>query len=1052
MKTLRNALALFAILIAGVCILLGAAWLWRAPLLNEVARPRIEAFLTQRLDGRVQIGSLHLEKSQARIENLVVSRSPDFHFEVPGIQLRYSPKQLLVNRTLAAVEIENPRLAIQAGTGQTSSGIVIPGTKGFHVEQLHIVQGDLHFNLGTLNLRMQQVNLQAQSRSRGDPLDFDLSARIGEQRSVALTAQGSLSPPPEAVLALESLNWDQHDLLSRPARVLFGERLSASEIHLALARFNKEDLRHWTSVFGHSLSLPPSLDFDLQDLVVKLVPAEDAIELLLTASRGEIAHQARKLDFSGAEIYLGTSGSRWRADLSLTPLGQQNARGSIQGVNEEISGVLSFPYVESSWLQQLLIQQEALPLRGGLRMRVHLSGTYDAPVIDVEFQGQKSKEPQPDSPEMMVSLEELSGKFRFEATPSLSIDGHLSAGGRTLIDLQGTMMRLKARLSNLDDSTFAALFSRNALPAGLSLRGGRGSLVFQSGDPIRLEEIKADADALQWRDMEISSPSLTGNARVTADEVFFSLNRLAAGLVGEGFQGKLQGKGELRYDRGEEAARLAAELVRLSDFEYLAVSGLSGFTRGEAGLRGELIWHPDSGLRWNLDGEIGVGEVLHNNFFADFSGRQGRFSLAGEVSPDLKRRHLKKIDLELADLASIEGSALWQGDELDLRARLTASDLQQSWQILRRAIDLPSVLADEDLDISGRLGVYASLQGAKDSLRLQGVLQPESVRLRWPRHAFEVRGVQGRIPVDWQLQGALPESAGSAARPGFIETSYLVLGPARFAPQQGIDLMIGTNHVEVRSPLVFFLAGGILSLSGLEFDWGSDGLLGLGRLMIADVDLDLLASRYDLPRISGRLAADLPRLRYHDGSLETRGEVVANVFGGQVRLGGIRAHHIGTRFPVFGGELTIEGLDLGQLTRTAALGEITGTMDGRVQDLSLFGIMPTRFRASLKTRPEGERVINVKAVRNLTLLSQGGLSGTLSSGIHRFIDSYNYRAIGLSCTLENDVFTLRGTADPVRNVLVDGGLLPPKIDIIAPQNQISFREMLKRLGRMERVQ
>jgi hypothetical protein len=54
--------------------------------------------------------------------------------------------------------------------------------------------------------------------------------------------------------------------------------------------------------------------------------------------------------------------------------------------------------------------------------------------------------------------------------------------------------------------------------------------------------------------------------------------------------------------------------------------------------------------------------------------------------------------------------------------------------------------------------------------------------------------------------------------------------------------------------------------------------------------------------------------------------------------------------------------------------------------------------------------------------------------------------------LENDVFTLRGTADPARNALVDGGLLPPKINIIAPRNKISFREMLKRLGRMERVQ
>jgi hypothetical protein len=571
MKTLRNALALFAILIAGACLLLGAAWLWRAPLLNEVARPRLEAFLAERLDGQVQIGSLHLEKSRARIENLVVSRSPDFHLEVSRIQLRYSPKQLLVNRTLAAVEIEKPRLVIQSSTDQTSSGIVIPGTKGFLVEQLHIAQGDLHFDLGTLNLRMQQVSLRAQSRSRGNPLAFELSARVGEQRSVALTAQGSLTPPPQAALTLEVLNWDQHDLLSRPVRVLFGERFSASEIHLALARFDKEDLHHWASVFGRSLNLPPSLDFDLQELVATLVPAEDAIELLLNVSQGQIAHQERTLDFSDAEIHLGTSDSRWRADLSLTPLGQQKVQGRLQGMGEEISGVLSFPYLESSWLQQLVLQQEAVALRGGLGGRAHLSGTPDAPVIDVEFQGQKPKDPQPDSPKRMVRLEELSGKLRLETTPSLSINGRLSAGGRTLLDLQGTMMRLEVRLSNLDDSTFSALFNPNLLPAGLSLRGGQASLVFHPGDPIRLEKIRADADAFRWRDMEASSLSLAGNARVTSDEVLFFLNSLAADLGGEGLQGKLQAKGQAIYDRAGEEGRLVAESVRLSDFEYLAL-------------------------------------------------------------------------------------------------------------------------------------------------------------------------------------------------------------------------------------------------------------------------------------------------------------------------------------------------------------------------------------------------------------------------------------------------------------------------------------------------
>jgi len=55
------------------------------------------------------------------------------------------------------------------------------------------------------------------------------------------------------------------------------------------------------------------------------------------------------------------------------------------------------------------------------------------------------------------------------------------------------------------------------------------------------------------------------------------------------------------------------------------------------------------------------------------------------------------------------------------------------------------------------------------------------------------------------------------------------------------------------------------------------------------------------------------------------------------------------------------------------------------------------------------------------------------------------------CTLEKDVFTLAGTALNSGNYLVYGGWLPPKINIVAPEHNISFREMLKRLDRIGRT-
>ncbi|HKL26509.1 MAG TPA: hypothetical protein VJ910_09825, partial [Desulfuromonadales bacterium] len=152
-------------------------------------------------------------------------------------------------------------------------------------------------------------------------------------------------------------------------------------------------------------------------------------------------------------------------------------------------------------------------------------------------------------------------------------------------------------------------------------------------------------------------------------------------------------------------------------------------------------------------------------------------------------------------------------------------------------------------------------------------------------------------------------------------------------------------------------------------------------------------------------------------------------------------------------DVGFRGVDLAQLTRTFSFGEINGIADGSVEDLRLFNGLPSAFAARFETREQGERNISVKAIRNLNTLSQGGLSAALSSGIYQFIDFYRYRKIGFLCSLENDVFYLEGTArSDSDQYLVDGGWLPPKIDVIISSPTISFKEMVKRLKRIERTE
>jgi hypothetical protein len=246
------------------------------------------------------------------------------------------------------------------------------------------------------------------------------------------------------------------------------------------------------------------------------------------------------------------------------------------------------------------------------------------------------------------------------------------------------------------------------------------------------------------------------------------------------------------------------------------------------------------------------------------------------------------------------------------------------------------------------------------------------------------------------------------------------------------------------------IAGGAVEIAGFTATLNDGHPEFATRVALKNLHLEELTEELDIPRMSGGLSAELGNIRYAQGILSTDGTAEVQVFGGAVRVANMRFEKPFSPYSTFHADIDFTGIDLYSLTHTFAFGEMNGIMDGYVHGLRLFGATPSNFVAGFETRPGGRRNISVRALNNLTLVSQGGLSSALSRGIYRFIDFYRYRKIGLVCILENDVFQMRGTALPGSDqYLVDGGLLPPKINIIAPSRPISFKEMVKRLRRIE---
>jgi hypothetical protein len=267
-----------------------------------------------------------------------------------------------------------------------------------------------------------------------------------------------------------------------------------------------------------------------------------------------------------------------------------------------------------------------------------------------------------------------------------------------------------------------------------------------------------------------------------------------------------------------------------------------------------------------------------------------------------------------------------------------------------------------------------------------------------------------------------------------------------------VRLHTADNRLVIDTPLVFRVAGGRLEIEDAAAAYTPNGADMRARIRISEVDLHQLTQTLGVLPLMGRLDADLGKIRYLDGVLSAPGTMDIGAFGGDLLIRGMRLEAPLTPYASFFADIDFTALDLSQLTQTLAVDEINGIADGHIHNLRLYGQTPTRFEAEFATRETGKRNISVKALNDLTDISQGGVSQALSQGIYQFIDFYRYRKIGMACTLEKDVFRLEGTARPgSRKYLVDGGILPPRIDVIISSPKISFTEMIRRLQRIERA-
>ncbi len=1038
---------------AGVLLLLfvgACTFLYSERALDGLVRPWIERQAGQALGGQVSIGKLSLQTGLLKIDALNVETTEGLSISVPRIDVEFSFASLL-QRRLEAVRIDSPRLKLripQQGDAATSAQ-ALPSRPSLSIDQLMLGGGEVLVRFGERQVLLHDIALQG---ALGELMPFKVATFVGEGQDNPLLIRGQARWAEALDLSVQEVLWQKRSLLEAPIDL---ELLAGGEARgggaLQLQTFDDEMLEQLFAVFGMESPLPAGFGFELNAPAVSVSIVKEGLKVGLTVDGGRLRQETSIFPFEKLQLELRGQGEVWQVQGHLLGPAATAISFAADYNTGQASGTAAVEAPDPDHLMQELFGGELPGIAGSLQADADFSWRSGNLEAKVRLNGLDRK---PLANDYRFNLAPVSGELTWQQrTQREHFDLILQLNKSPLLNASGELHRVKFALVDLNRQQLMTVLNPGLLPDAVDAIEG----VTAAGQLLRnvkggwSGELQMAARRLGASGVDVNDLRLQGRLDLADGEVSFSHGTLAAGLIkGSELNGRLSGRFVASLTGQKYFVKL--EKFALEKAEYLAVDGLSGLGSGEVNLSGRITGQiGGAGPELILAGTIKASEVLAGAFYADLSNLSGSFTLAGELTTDSTNFRVRELKVEVPGFGALGGSGLLTPDEITLTGSMSLPDLAASYGNQLGPVLAEMLPALEGLSLEGALAINYELLWSPSRSLLAGEVGLKGLDAAWPKLQFEMIDGNGHLPFVLNLGDSPPDETRKIERYGEISFVALSVGPASLEEGR-LQFAAAPNRFTFRSPLLFRLAGGRVAIRALTFGLGNAGPQGSVHIAVQDVDLELLTRELELPIMRGGISADLGEIRYADQKLSSEGVAEIDVFAGRFQIRNIRYLEPFSPYPVFTADVDFSGLDLYQATNTFDFGEMNGVVDGYVHGLRLFGATPSAFEARLESQPSGKRNISVKALNNLSILSQGGIQAALSRGVYRFIDFYRYRKIGIFCTLDSDNFVLMGTAvDGTNKTLVDGGLIPPRIDIVTSASIISFKEMVRRVSRIKRA-
>ena len=202
----------------------------------------------------------------------------------------------------------------------------------------------------------------------------------------------------------------------------------------------------------------------------------------------------------------------------------------------------------------------------------------------------------------------------------------------------------------------------------------------------------------------------------------------------------------------------------------------------------------------------------------------------------------------------------------------------------------------------------------------------------------------------------------------------------------------------------------------------------------------------------------LPRyeIKLNGNNLISKGSLKLHLLSGELIISNLRIEK------VFSNERSIimnanwKDIDLQQLSSITSFGLITGKLKGSIKNLRIAYGVPVAFDLTIESQPAKNQTISIAAIENITQVGSATSPFQTLAGkiITTFFKRFPYAKIGIRCVLKNDFFSLQGLIKEgnTEYLIKRRGLKGVNVINRRSPNLISWREMIKRLKRIKRVE